>query len=74
MMLTGIGAYTQAKAMGNMVDRYGGPVGLAGKIIGLGQDELRAGIPWWSWLAVGGLAGGFLVYSFRHRVEKVMGD
>lgn len=55
-----------------LLNRYGGPLGLAGKIIGLGQEELEAGVPWWAWLGVGMLAGGMLTYSFRGRLERIM--
>lgn len=54
--------------------RYGGPAGLAGKIIGLGQDEIEAGIPWWSWCAVGVLAGGMIAYAARHKLERIFED
>jgi hypothetical protein len=72
-MLMGIGTYTQAKAMGNMVDRYGGPLGLAGKLVGLGIDEMEAGPPWWCWFAIGALAGGAATYALRNKIERVVG-
>lgn len=62
-------AANQAPAM---LNRYGGPLGLAGKLVGIGKEEMEAGIPWWSWLGVGMLAGGILAYSFRGRLERLM--
>lgn len=56
----------------NMLRRYGGPLGLAGKIIGLGQDEVEAGIPWWAWLGVGALVGGVATYALRSKLERVL--
>ena len=70
--MIGLGGYAaQAKGVGTMVDHYGGPVGLAGKLIGLGHDELQAGVPWWSWMAVGALVGGVATYHLRGKIEKV---
>lgn len=54
-----------------MLKRYGGPVGLAGRALGLGQDELEAGIPWWAWMGIGALAGGIVTYSLRDRIERL---
>ncbi len=72
--MIGLGTYvSQAKGVKHMTDHYGGPVGLAGKLIGLGQEELQAGVPWWSWLAVGALIGGVSTYHLRGKIEKVAG-
>ena len=54
-----------------MLRRYGGPLGLAGKIIGLGQDEIEAGIPWWAWVGIGALAGSIATYSLRDKIERL---
>lgn len=62
-----------ASQTGKLVDNYGGPVGLAGKIIGLGSDELDAGVPWWAWLGVGAIVGGAASYMLRNKIEKVVG-
>jgi hypothetical protein len=40
-----------------MMDRYGGPVGLAGRAIGL-SVEGETKLPWWAWLGVGAIVGG----------------
>lgn len=74
MNLTGIGAYQQAQNVGKMADRYGGPMGLAGKIIGLGTDEMEAGVPWWSWLLIGTMVGGATTFALRKKIERVTGD
>ena len=54
-----------------MVNRYGGPLGLAGKIIGLGKDELEVGIPGWAWFGLGCMVGGAVVFVNRDRVGKL---
>lgn len=54
-------------------NRYGGPVGLAGKLIGFGQAEIEAGVPKWSWFALGMISGGVVVYALRGRIERVVG-
>jgi hypothetical protein len=72
--MIGLGAYPQhMKTMGKVTDHYGGPIGLAGKIIGLGADEIKAGIPGWSWFAIGALVGGATTYALRGKIEKVAG-
>jgi hypothetical protein len=59
--------------VGPTVNRYGGPVGLAGKIIGLSNDEVAAGIPWWTWVAMGVGVGAVATYMLRNKIEKVVG-
>lgn len=55
-----------------MLNRYGGPLGLAGKIVGLGESEIKAGVPWWSWLGIGILVGGIAAYSQRDRLGRIL--
>lgn len=55
-----------------LLQNYGGPLGLAGKLLGLGKDEVEAGVPWWSWFGVGILAGGLVTYALRHKIEKIV--
>lgn len=55
-----------------MLNQYGGPLGLAGKLIGLGKEEIEAGVPWWTWLGIGILAGGMITYSSRHTLERIL--
>lgn len=56
-----------------MVNRYGGPIGLAGKIIGLGKEEIEAGVPGWAWFGLGCLVGGAVIFAARGRLEKFAG-
>jgi hypothetical protein len=56
-----------------VLDGLGGPLGLVGRICGLGQDELESGIPGWAWFGMGVVAGGAAVYLMRDRIEKVVG-
>lgn len=52
-----------------MLNRYGGPVGVVGRLVGLGTDEVEAGVPWWGWLGVGVVAGGIVVYAVRDKIK-----
>jgi len=45
--------YQAASAIGN-------PIAIAGRVAGLGQDEQRAGIPAWAWIAVA-LGAGLVI-------------
>jgi hypothetical protein len=56
------------------MDRYGGPLGLAGKIIGLGQDQIEEGVPGWALFTLGAMAGGVLVYKLHDKIRRVAGD
>lgn len=69
--LQGLG--TTATAAQSVVTDLGGPLGLVGRVIGLGADELEDGIPGWAWFGVGVIAGAGLAYTFRGRIEKVVG-
>jgi hypothetical protein len=53
-----------------MLDRYGGPVGVLGRLIGLSSDEVEEGIPWWGWLGVGAILGGVATYAISDRLKK----
>lgn len=57
-----------------MLKRYGGPLGLAGKIIGLSSDEVESGLPWWAWAGCGAIAGGVLTYALRDKIERLTGN
>lgn len=46
---------------------HGGPVGLAGKLVGLGQEEIESGVPWWSWLGIGAIAGAVATLAICRR-------
>ena len=47
------GAAAAADAIRPMVDNVGGPVGIVGRVFGLGADEIDAGVPGWAWFGVG---------------------
>jgi len=55
-----------------LMQNYGGPVGVVGRAIGLGQAELEAGIPWWGWLGVGVVVGGVLTYAARDKIQQIV--
>lgn len=70
----------EAKAMAamagqarGMLDGLGGPLGLVGRVCGMGQDEIEAGVPGWAWFGIGVMVGGAAVYLMRERIEKVIG-
>lgn len=73
-----IGSYMQQmqlqRGLKHTMDRYGGPVGLAGKIIGLGLDEIEAGVPRWTWFTLGAMAGGFVAYKLHGKIQRLTGD
>jgi hypothetical protein len=54
---------------GPILDESRGPMGLAGRAIGLGVDELDAGIPGWAWLGVGVIIGAGAAYALHDRLE-----
>ena len=54
---------------GPLMDEVHGPMGLAGRAIGLGVDELDAGIPGWAWLGVGVIIGAGAAYALHDRLE-----
>ncbi len=69
----GMAAAQHAGQVGRLVDNYGGPMGLAGKVIGLGADEIDAGVPGWAWFGVGVMLGGATAYMLRHKIERIAG-
>lgn len=64
--------FAAAQQLPPLLDRYGGPVGVLGKLVGLGQEEVEAGVPWWGWLGVGVFAGGIIAYSLRNKIEQIV--
>ncbi len=53
--------------------RVGGPLGFAGRVIGLGEAEMRAGVPPWAW-ALGGLVlGASAMYVLSPRIRAAVG-
>jgi hypothetical protein len=56
------------------MDGAGGPLGIVGRMAGLGADEIEVGVPKWAWFGVGIVAGGIAMYFLRPRVEAFVGD
>ena len=63
-----------AEAMKPTLDNVGGPMGIVGRVIGLGGDEIDAGVPGWAWLGIGVVGGAIAMYFLRPRVEAFVGD
>jgi len=53
-------------------NQYGGPIGILGKVVGLGSDDLKTGIPWWGWASIGLVGGVVIGYSLRDKISKVV--
>ncbi len=68
------GAATAAGALKPVLDGVGGPLGIVGRSVGLGADELDAGIPGWAWVGIGVVGGAIAMYFLRPRVEAFIGD
>lgn len=66
--------FTQAQMqeVEGAISAFGGPLGLVGRAVGFGPDELDAGVPWWGWLTIGLVVGGAATYVFRDKIEKVI--
>lgn len=47
------------------------PVGLAGRIIGLSEDEIKAGVPAWTWAALAFGAGVLATVALGPKVKMV---
>jgi len=59
---------------GPVVTRLGGPLGIVGRVAGLGEAELDAGIPGWAWFGVGFVVGATAMYAARSHVARFMND
>lgn len=68
------GAAAAAGAMKPILDRAGGPLGVVGRTVGLGADEMDAGVPGWAWVGIGVVGGAIAMYFLRPRVEAFIGD
>jgi hypothetical protein len=62
-------AAAAAEALGPVMDHIGGPVGLAGRLVGFGADEIDAGVPGWAWFGIGMVAGATAMYFLKDRME-----
>lgn len=49
------------------------PLQLAARLAGLGQAEMKAGIPKWAWAGVGLVTGATLVWMFGDEIKKKLG-
>jgi hypothetical protein len=72
-LLANAGAMALTNA-GPMMQRLGGPKQLLGKIVGLGADEVEAGIPWWAWGLIGIGVGAVGAYFLHDQIERVVGS
>lgn len=63
-----------AEVVAPALDEIGGPLGLAGRLIGMGGDEVDAGVPGWAWCGIGFVAGATAMYFLKDRVEAFVGD
>lgn len=60
--------------LGPAMDGVGGPLGLVGRAVGLGADEIDAGIPGWAWFGMGAVGGAIAMYFLRDRIAAFAGD
>jgi hypothetical protein len=66
-------AAAAAEAVGPVLDKLGGPKGVIGRAIGMGQQEIQAGIPKWAWFGVGLMVGAGAMWACRGKITKVFG-
>ncbi len=67
-------ALAAANAAQSVVTDLGGPLGMVGRLTGLGADELDAGVPKWAWFGIGLVVGAGVAYTFRAKLERVIGE
>lgn len=65
-------AEKMAGAVGNVVRDVGGPMGIIGRLAGMGQDEVEAGVPGWAWFGIGLVAGAAVMYSLHDKAKAVI--
>lgn len=63
-----------AGAVGSALEEVGGPLGIVGRVIGMGIDEIEAGVPGWAWFGAGLFTGVGAAYVYRERLERLFGD
>lgn len=49
------------------------PAEFAGRLLGFGQAEMRAGVPKWAWFGVGMVAGATFMLLYGDRVRRFVG-
>lgn len=67
-------ALAAASAAQSVVTDLGGPLGMVGRLVGLGADELDVGVPKWAWFGIGLVVGAGVAYTFHSKLERVLGD
>jgi hypothetical protein len=67
-------ATNAAEAFKPLIDDAGGPFGLVGRAIGLGADEIQAGVPKWAWFGIGLVGGVGMMWVFRDRISAFADD
>lgn len=45
------------------------PFALAGRLFGLGQDEMKAGVPKWAWAGVGLVLGATVIWVWGDEIK-----
>lgn len=68
------GAAQAAEILGPAMDGVGGPLGLVGRAVGMGPDEIDAGIPGWAWFGIGAVGGAIAMYFLRDRIAAFAAD
>jgi hypothetical protein len=63
-----------AEVLGPAMDGVGGPLGLVGRAVGMGADEIDAGVPGWAWFGIGVIAGSAVMFFLQPRVQAFVGS
>jgi hypothetical protein len=50
------------------------PMRFAGRILGLGTEQQRAGVPKWAWLGVGLIGGAAVVWVYGEDIKRFAGS
>lgn len=59
-----------AGALAPIIEKSGqSPLALAGRILGLGTEEMKAGIPKWAWAGVGLVAGATVIWVWGDEIK-----
>jgi hypothetical protein len=66
------GVAQSAAAAESVLNEVGGPMGLAGRMVGFGSDELDAGIPGWAWFLMGAAAGATAAYYLHDKIAHLV--
>ena len=68
------GAAQAAEILGPAMDGVGGPLGLVGRAVGMGPDEIDAGVPGWAWFGIGAVSGAIAMYFLHDRIAAFAAD